>query len=435
MLSRGIAQLVEGPSSNLRQAYYVGPHKLYDQQLPHNEFHYFPAIANREDGDGSVYGKIRAMKSSQENINARHSRLLHDTSSRRVMVDEDAVDDHEATAKELGRVDSYIKTKPDRANAKALEFLPSTETTAVTMQLLQESKRNIFDSSGLSPEFGGAASSAGLSGVALDTIINQGKQNLAPILDNYKGARQKGAKRLLDLMVADLHMRENVEVSVSRTPTRSAKKIFLNARSAEGDSRTNDVVMLRKRVALSDVPATATYQQQKFMALTEITKSMPPELQAAFLDLIVMAADVPERDMILERIRSVTGFGPEPEDPEERAQLQQEQQEQKQLQRQTQEIDLLEREAAARLTMAEAALTEAKAEKLRGPDTLHTEAKTAQEYAQLALMAEDSDRKDVEQQRDLLETGVALVLTSQKQEADSSNASGLKATKARVKSD
>ena len=417
VLERGLAQLVEGPSNSLRQAFYIGPHKLYDKELPYKDYHYFPAIANREDGDGSVYGKIRTMKSSQENINARHSRLLYDTSSRKTLIDEDAVDNHAATAKELGRVDGYIKLKSDRANAEALKVLSNTETSNVTMELLHEAKRNIFDASGLSPEFGGAASSAQLSGVALDTIINQGKQNLAPILDNYKGSREKGARRLLELMVMDMQMQDNIEVSLSRTPTRAAKKIFLNARSAGDMPRTNNIVMLRKRVVLSDVPATATYQQQKFMALTEITKSMPPELQAALLDLIVMAADVPERDMILERIRAVTGFGPEPEDPQEREKLQQQQQEQEQLEKQKEVIELLEREGQARLVMAEAALTEAKAEKLRGADTDHTEAKTAQEYAKLALAAEDSDRKDIDQQRDLLETGASLVLASEQAQA------------------
>ena len=107
--------LIEGPSMRYRQAYYLGPHRLGDHELEIDDWHYIPFICRREDGDGSVYGYIRNMKSPQESINARHSRALYDMSARKVLVDDDAVDDHQQTAEEVARSDAYItlKAEPD----------------------------------------------------------------------------------------------------------------------------------------------------------------------------------------------------------------------------------------------------------------------------------------------------------------------------------
>ena len=98
-LRQGV-ELIDGPTETWRQAFYIGPHKIYDQALATNESHYIPILAHRENATGRPYGRIRPMMSPQDGVNARHSRLLFDTTARKTFIDEDAVDDHEETAKE-----------------------------------------------------------------------------------------------------------------------------------------------------------------------------------------------------------------------------------------------------------------------------------------------------------------------------------------------
>ena len=408
-VSTGQVQLIEGPTTKWRQAIYVGPHRLSDILLATNEPHYIPFVGYREDGDGSVYGIIRSQKSPQEGYNARHSRELYNLSSRRAMIDEDAVDDHDETRHELSRSDGYIIMKTDRRRDNALEIGDNVETSQVNLALMQEYKAGVSDSTGLHPEFKGEASSAGLSGIAIEDLVYQSQQAMGPILENYVESRLKCARRLGELIHLDsmqwddltIEWEEN-ELGLSRR-----RKVVMNVRRPDG-YRTNDVSMLRTRVALDEAPKTASYLQQKFAALTEMVKSFPPEIQVALLPLIVQASQVPDRKAILDTIREVTGIGPEPSDPEEAQAWREAKQRQQMMEQRLQEIELLEREAEAETKKATAILTRVKAEKLGGVDTDHTEAKTLHELAKIGFGQQAAEGNIVDQETKLIETEAAM---------------------------
>jgi hypothetical protein len=54
----------------------------------------------------------------------------------------------------------------------------------------------------------------------------------------------------------------------------------------------------------------------------EMTKGLPPQLQAAVLDLVIQASDLPNKDEFVERIQKALGLGDGNVDPE-KVQLQQ----------------------------------------------------------------------------------------------------------------
>ena len=397
-LRQGV-ELIDGPTETWRQAFYIGPHKIYDQALATNESHYIPILAHRENATGRPYGRIRPMMSPQDGVNARHSRLLFDTTARKTIIDEDAVDDHAETAKEAGRIDAYIKLKSDRRSERGIEFVPNTDMSPVTMEMLQESKRDIHNSTGLFPEFHGQQSKSGTSGRALAELISQGQQVLGPIIRNYRKARTKGGRRLLHLIHDDLKHESDIDVSIEKG-RRVARTIKLNARRADG-KRDNDMLVLRTRVELNSVPSSETYQQQNAMALSEIVKSMPPDIQPALLDLIVRAYQLKDGEEIIDRIAKLTGFGPEPEDPDERAALERQRAEGQALEKRMKEIEMLEREGKAKEQIAKAELDRAKTKKLLGADTELTQAKTEHTLAMADKVEDDDERADVEQQRSL----------------------------------
>ena len=396
-LKHNLASYVKGPTTRWRQAFYIGPTRMRDRQLKYNSPHYIPMVCFRRDTDGSVYGLIRRQRSPQESVNARHSRVLYDLSAQKVFIDEDAVDDHDQTSEEVNRANAYVVLRQDRRNDQGFTLVPSTDTSPITLQLLEQSKGDIFSVTGLYPEFQGLTASADRSGIAIERLVEQTQQVLGKPMRNYRNSKTRGARQLFNLLYTDLSQQNNVPVEVKEQGR--TRNVVINAVAADGQ-RTNDLLLAKMRVALGEVPASATYQQQKFQQLVEIVKSMPPEMQAPLMHLVVRAAVLPESEEIIEILRELTGFGPEPRDPEKRAALQQQQQQQQQMQQLMQQLEIRVQEAEALAKEAKAAADMAKADKLAGADTGMTEAQTGLAEAQTAAELEGIERDREESDRE-----------------------------------
>ena len=406
-LQKGMAQYVRGVTKVWRQAFYIGPHRLADRPLRLNRPHYVPMVAYRKDNDGAPYGLIRRMKSAQEAYNARQTRMIYDTTSRKYKVDDDAVDDHKKTAAELNKVNSYVVTRGDRRGEDGISQLPTLDTTPITYQLMQENKLNIFDVTGLHPEFQGRTMEAGRSGIAIETLIEQTSQVLGPVVDNYRNGKKKAGELLLGMIIDDIKDLDDYEVETDEKTDGRRRKILLNARRAD-DERDNDILLARIEVALSEAPASVTYQQQKFQSLTEIIKAMPEQYQVVMMDLVVRAASLPDGEEMLERIRKLTGYGPEPKDPEEREALRQQMAQEQAVQQKLQEIEMMLAEAELLHKQAQAAHDKARADKAAGVDSDLTEAKAIHELAKADLTREEQDRKDTETRAKLVEASARL---------------------------
>ena len=420
-IAAGRVAVEKAPTTKLRQGLYLGPHRLRDRALKGNRCHYVPVVWSLEGGDGSPYGIIRHMVSPQESYNARYSRVLHDLSARRVIASEDAVEDHDRTAREINRPDAYIKLRTSRTPQSVFEVIQNTDVTPVTLQLMETARGDIEAATGLFSTFQGEPSGANQSGIAIDRLNTQGAQVLGPFMRNYDMARRQAAILLLQMRIQDLSQEENVEVRVERSMSKAPHTVVLNKITDDG-RRSNDVTHLRTRIALSETPSTRTYRQQQAQLFTEVLKALPPELQVAMTDLFVDLTDAPHKEEILERVRQVTGIGPKSEDPQERAAQEAKEQQQAALEQKMQELDILEREAEARLKLANARLTEAKAVKLTEADTRYTEAQTLAEIASIQQGEEEGERADIELQRDLAETSARLMEESRQQAREESEA-------------
>ena len=414
-VASGQVELVVGPSTTLRQAFYLGHEKILDRPLSGQEPHYIPVFARREGGDGSPYGYIRSMKSPQEAYNQRYARVLHDLLARRVLASENAVVDHAQAKRDVNRANAYIQLKGNTGatGTERFEILTNTDMTQFSMALMETAKADIHAASGIPREFVGAVSGANQSGVAIDSLIDQGQKVLGPFLRNYLEARRRAAQRLLDMIVVDMQGKPDVEVRTEPTMAAASKTIILNRRTDEGGI-DNQTAWLRTHVALSETPASPTYRAQQFGQMTEVMKSLPPELSAAMLDMFVDMSETPHKREMLERIRQITGFGPEPEDPAERERIAQEKQQQQQLQQMEVDLQIREREAAIAKLVAEAEFIAARARKHAGVDTAHTEARTYAELAKVQRAAEDSEREDIALEGELVTASERLALETRR---------------------
>lgn len=427
------ANLIEPRRANthrMRVAYYLGPHQLEDVPTPyqHNKFPYVAFFGYREDRSNAPYGLIRAMKSPQEEVNARRTKMLHTLSSRRVTADADAVTDHRLTAEEVGRSDAYIILNENRRNPNGFRVDNDEGLNAQQYQLMIEAKGNVQEASGLFQEFMGRAQHGGQSGEAIKNLIDQSQQVVGEIMDNYREGRRQAAELLLYLIVEDLAKADDIEVSIERA-TGEKKSVLLNhpVEDELGRRRDNDVVRLKTRVALDEVPSSTSYRQQTLQRLMEIVEALPPELQAAVLDIVIASTDLPNRQDLVDRIRAVTGFGgqQEPSTPEEAEELERETEEQRVAEEEARELEMrdlrarvAEQEAKVRKLMADAEYAEARAMKTAGVDSAATEAKAMRDHAAIDDQEREAARKDLSQEADLMERGARLLNESDRQERE-----------------
>ncbi|CAB4122854.1 Phage P22-like portal protein [uncultured Caudovirales phage] len=352
----GYAQVKQATFQKVRLAWYTGPHFLYDVPSPykHNSFPYVPFFGHREDLTNVPYGLIRAMISPQDEVNARKSKMLWSLNSRRTIADSDAVLDHNRAASEVARPDAYITLNANRKPNSQFRVEPGGELASQQFQVMQEAKQEISEASGIHKSMQGQQSGA-TSGLAINSLVEQGLNTLAEINDNYRYARRLVGEMLFELIQQNLAQGQSI-VTVGEGGNK--KVIQLNAQQINeqtGQPETiNDVAKLKAKIVLDDVPSTPTYRMQQLQMLTEITKSLPPNLQGYVIDFVIEATDMPKRHELADRLRSVVGI----QDPEQQKAAAQQQQQQaamaQDMQQKTFVLDAAERAARIRKLNAEA---------------------------------------------------------------------------------
>ena len=405
-LRTNAAVFQRGITTVWRQAWFAGPTRLADAPLPTNRPHYIPMVCFRRNSDYTPYGLVKDLRSPQESFNARYSRNLYDLSGRKYTVDEDAVHDHAQTAEELNKVNSYVVLKADRVNRDPINQLPNAEMAPVLHGLMMEAKQNFQDVTGITPEFRGMLERSGQSGISISSLIEQTRKVFGSIVDNYRNSKEMAGEALMDLLVKDIAEYDNYAVPIGEGQNR--RQIVMNVRDEATGGMNNALTMARLRLDVSEIPESQTYQEQRFMILSEIVKSMPPEMQVSMLDLVIEAASLPDGEEILERIKLLTGFGPEPKDPEKAAQLNQALMQKQQMEQMMADLEIRVRAAEAELSENRALHEEARAFKTAGADTRLTESKAEVELQKAREVGQKAGRDDLTAEAKLVEATARL---------------------------
>jgi len=275
---------------------------------------------------GIPYGIIRAMLDPQDEVNARRSKMLWLLSAKRVVLDSDALDQKynklRALADEIGRPDAVVILNPDRKN-KEKGFVVDDQLDLGQQQfnVMLESKRAIQETGGVFQQMLGDSKGGANSGIAINSLVEQGMTTLAEINDNYRFSRRMVGEKLHKQVRYEMLGKE-MRVSIDRMGQK--KTIILN--KPVPDKRTgymileNDISRARVRVALEDVPQTPAYKAQLLQMLGEVMKSLPPELQAIIAPHFIESTDLKDRHQIAEQMRKMLGMSdPQQMSPEEQA--------------------------------------------------------------------------------------------------------------------
>ncbi len=376
------AQPIVGTFPKMRLCYFMGCHRIVDlpSPLPHDSFPYIPLWGFREDGTGIPYGLIRRMMSPQDEVNARRSKMMWLLSAKRVIMDKDASTmSIEELTDEVQRPDGVILLNPSRVNKDQYAFRVEQDFQLASQQfeIMVEAQKMIQETAGVFSALMGKQDGGADSGVAIASLIEQGGTTLAELNDNYRFGRRLVGEQLMALIEQDMG-REPQEVATNVGKADKTKIISLNQRTDDGFI-TNDVQRSKKQVVLDDIQATAGYRAQVSARLFELAATLPDDIKAAVLDIIVDSTDIPQREELVKRIRKITGTGVDPADmtPEEAAEMKRKQQ----VQAETESLALEQLRETVNKLKAEAAKNQSTAE--------NTDSKTnSQRYADRKTDAE-----------------------------------------------
>ncbi len=316
LVGSGTAQLVNAPYTRMKVTWYVGPHQVHDgySTLPHNHFPYVPFWGFREDSTLVPYGLIRRMFSPQDEVNARRSKLTWLLNSKLVTRDSDAVamSDQELID-EINRPDGIITLNPHRKNADTKGFWIEQQNGIAAQQftVMQDAEKAIQECAGVFSAFLGQQGAA-VSGIAINSLVEQGSTTLAELFDNYRFARQQVGELILAYIVSDMAGKPT-DVMVNVNKPEPTKRIHLNQKDENGRVN-NDVTRIKTRVVLDDIMNTPGYRAQLSQRMMELVQTLPDNLKVAVIDLVIQGTDVPKKEEFLKRIRRATGQGVNPED-------------------------------------------------------------------------------------------------------------------------
>lgn len=424
IINRGLAKPEIGVYSVLRKAIYCGPHKLVDVPARTRRIRYIPFFAYREDLTGSPYGLIRPMIAPQDEINARVQRMLWLLSAKRVEMDADALDETQNTIEEvlyeITRGDSVVVLNKNRMNKehafKVYENMQLADAQHKVMEAnIQKLQlvRGVYNAMlGRDPEV--------QSGVAINSLLEQGQVVLAAVNANFAYGRKQVGGNLLQMLIED-HSGRQIEVEMEERGGRR-RVIVLNQPAQDPQTglpfMKNDVSKAVTKIALNDVPQTSSYRAHMLVMMSEVLKSLPPDLQAVLSPYYVELMEHPKRKQMAELLRRKIGVSDEESmSPEERQKAQADAQEALAMQKRMAQQEIEERDAQIAKTRAEVAkiaaeiqarLAEADAAGQDNPELREASEKIALLNQALADKRYETDtRAAVDLQKEAMRTGAA----------------------------
>jgi hypothetical protein len=363
---RGLGKLIRAPKRVLRQALFVGPHRLFDEEAKQDRLPYIPFWAFRDDQDRSPYSMVSGMRYPQDEYNARRSRLMWLLQAAQVIVEEDALSTQYNNlydlARELRRPDAMVVLNGSRKREKALDIGRHVELPQEQVTVMSDARNLIMEQPGVSESMMGNKVPGVTAGVAFNSLVNQSNIAIGDHDDNYRFARRAVGEALMDLIIEDCN-RPRMQIKVGSG--RDQRVVVLNDIDENGNVVRNAVADAALNVALDEAPSTPAYKMQQRQDIAQVLQvaGTNPDVQAVMIPAFIEATDLPNRESDARWLRQRFGV-PQPGDREgqKKADAAREQAAQQQAQQQQQalRVELAEKQASAEQKHSAAGLNQAR---------------------------------------------------------------------------
>lgn len=370
-IQRGLVQLEKRHTMQVRRAMFAGPHRLLDEGTTRIRFPYLPMFAFRRDADGAPYGLIKGMLPSQDEYNEIRMRTQWARKAQQLTLDADALDENYNTVDDIAatmmRPDMVAVLNPNRANrGQGLNFGNVFQMQPEQFTLMQDSKASMQDVAGIYSTQLGNAPAGVTSGLAINSLVEQGMQALGELNDNYADARRQVYDELVQLIAED-HAAQNLQVRVGSGGNR--RTIVLNTVDEQTGMPKNVVKASAINTGLAEAPSSPAYQVQMSQMMADMVRALAGTQQAAILLpswVEMTSAFGPARKMIADDMRRAAGLptgGDRDAAQNWQAQQQQQNAQQAQMAQQAAALQMQQAQAKAARDMAGAKLAEAQAVK------------------------------------------------------------------------
>jgi hypothetical protein len=146
--------------------------------------HKFEMYSAAVDHEGDRYGFLRNLKSAQDEVNQRKSRMLHISNSRRLILKKSAVKDVEKARKEWARADGVVVLNENAEYGKDIIKDDTAQDFAGQLQIYQEAKAELDRFGPNATQLG--QGDAGKSGRAIALLQQAGLAELGPFILAYR---------------------------------------------------------------------------------------------------------------------------------------------------------------------------------------------------------------------------------------------------------
>lgn len=316
---RSASEVVSATVKKLRVAVFLADLLISDSPSPysHDQYPFVPFVCYL-DRWNFPYGVPRQLRDQEEEINRRRSMALALLNSRRVTVEEDAVTSHmglQDLYEEANKPDGFLIVSPGSNQSQKILIHDQAQLAAPQVALLEQSEREIQEISGANAEQMGYKSNA-ISGRAIELRQVQGATVTAPIFENYRRSLS-----ILGTQICSLIKGAWTGEKVLRITDRlsgAEKFVALNQRFIDQQTGTvfinNDITQGMFDIIVSDAPITDTIREQNMLMIIEWIKKSPPEIIPHLILVAMEMSNIPNKDLILAKIKPLLGQDPTDED-------------------------------------------------------------------------------------------------------------------------
>jgi hypothetical protein len=301
----------------------------------HNKFPFIPYWCYRRKKDNAPYSPVRPVRGPQDSLNKRMSKALFVLSTNQVWIEADAVDPKVMTSDEIrdeaAAPDGFIMLKS--GGLQKFKTFRENDVAQGHLQLAQADQAIIRNASGITSENLGRDTNI-TAGIALQKKSEQGSMLTAEIFDNQLFARQLEGELELSLIEQFYNQPKVFSIAGERA---KREYVRINQPGPTGE-KLNDVTARKAQFVIGEDAWKQTLQQAAFESLMDLLSKLAPtagNVVMALLPEVFELADIPNKQTIVQKIRTVTGHNDpdEPLSPEQQA-AQAAQQEQQDMQNQ-----------------------------------------------------------------------------------------------------
>lgn len=276
----------------------------------HNKFPFIPVWCYRRKRDGLPYGVVRPVRGPQDDLNKRMSKSLFEASSRNIRLEARAYDKEvmglEEIRDEENSPDGIAIYADGAISGGKVQVGERKGDAQAHMTLAELDRQAIRGVSGVSMEQRGAQSNV----IAARGIIakqEQGSLLTAEPFDNLLLAHQMEG----DLSVALIEQFYTEEKTFSITGDRyKLDYTTINQADPVTGQKLNDVTRHKAAFVTGDAPWKQTLAEAAFESAMQMLGQLAPvapAVVASMLDLVFEWSDLPNKNLIVQRIRQVTG--------------------------------------------------------------------------------------------------------------------------------